>query len=284
MLRSACLFLSLTAFLLAGCDRQEGRDANDILLAEAASRQLWLSEVRHMVHESATPQDSAMTIRAYVEHWVREQLLMAKAEENIPPDLDLGKLVEDYRSSLILNNYERRLMETRLDSSVAEDELLSFYEANQEQYLLERPIARFHFLKLPKDNPSMQEVDRWWNKADEESLAKLRVFAERHATASSLDDSLWLDLGAIAEMAWPAVSNTASLAAGRDVRYQDTDHRYWLQILEVKASLEAAPLAYIREQATRAILHQRQVELIERTKEQLYQIAIRKNQVKIHTR
>lgn len=284
MLRAVGLALLLAPFLLAGCDHREGRKADDILLAEAGSRELWLSDVAHMVHESATPQDSALTIRAYVEHWVREQLLMAKAEENVPPDLDLDRLVEDYRSSLIRNNYERRLLETRLDSSVSEQELIAFYEENQEQYLLEKPIARFHFLKVRQDNPSMQEVDRWWNKADRTSMENLRAFSTRHAVASSLDDSLWLDLGAIAEMAWPAVSNPGSLAAGREVRYQDPDHRYWLRVLEVKASLEVAPLAYIREQATRAILHRRQVELIERTKEQLYQIAIRKNQVKIHAR
>lgn len=284
MFRAVCVTLFLTPFLLAGCDHQEARRSDDLLLAEAGSRELWLSDVEHLVHESATPQDSALTIRAYVDHWVREQLLMAKAEENVPPDLNLDQLVEDYRSSLIRNNYERRLMETRLDSSVSEQELIAFYEENQEQYLLEKPIARFHFLKVRQDDPSMQQIDRWWSKAEGSSMQSLRAFASKHAVASSLDDSLWLDLGAIADMAWPAISNPGSLAEGREVRYQDPDHRYWLRVLEVKASLEVAPLAYIREQATRAILHRRQVELIERTKEQLYQVAIRKNQVKINTR
>ena len=68
-----------------------------------------------MIYDGVSPEDSTLIINAYVERWVREQLLMQKAEENIPKDLNLNKLVNDYRESLILNNYERLLIESLLE-------------------------------------------------------------------------------------------------------------------------------------------------------------------------
>lgn len=107
-----------------------------------------------------------------------------KAEQNIPVNLNVDKLVEDYRSSLILNNYERLLMESQLDSTISDQDLIQFYEANKEQYILEKPIARIVFVKLRPDSPNQQQALAWWNDLEKENLRRLRSYADRHAAQS----------------------------------------------------------------------------------------------------
>lgn len=270
---------------LAGCDRKEGRDqADDILLAEVYDRKLYLEEVRNMIHEDMDHADSVRVLQAYVARWVRDQLLLAKAEENVPRDINLEKLVQDYRSSLVLNLYERRLMETQLDSAVSEQELLSWYEANKEQYLLEKPIVLIQFVRLRADSPNLQQALSWWNNPTKDHLGKLEHYANRHGGVALLQDSLWKGQDEIIQLVSPAVINENSLRPGKEVRYDDGDFHYLLKVLDTRSTLEVAPMAYIRDQATRAIMLQRQIALIDSVKEKLFEMELRKNNVRIHTR
>jgi hypothetical protein len=284
MIRYAVVFLCFISSVVSSC-KNDAMDNNEekILLAEVESKKLFLEDVRNMIHEDASPQDSALIVNAYVDRWVRDQLLMAKAEQNIPVNLNVDKLVADYRSSLILNNYERLLMESQLDSTISDQDLIQFYEANKEQYILEKPIARIVFVKLRPDSPNQQQALAWWNDLEKENLRRLRSYADRHAAQSFLEDTAWIDMASIMDMVPSTMVSESSLKEGKEVRYQDGDYLYLLKVLEVRRTTEVAPLPYIRDQATRAILHKRQIALIERTKDQLYDVAIRKNNVKIYT-
>lgn len=51
-----------------------------------------------------------------------------EAEVNLPPDLNIDKLVRTYRASLITHNYEVALAEQLLDSTISQAELNDFYE------------------------------------------------------------------------------------------------------------------------------------------------------------
>lgn len=271
--------------MISACQYTEEPDrSEDQLLAEVYSRQLYYSDMASMIYDGVTPEDSTLIVNAYVERWVREQLLMQKAEENIPKDLNLNKLVNDYRESLILNNYERLLIESQLDSTVTSQQLTEFYEANKDQYHLEKPIAHILFLQIKDDRPNLDHALNWWNDPDPENLKRLNRYAKRYAEKAMLADSTWIPLEDVVHMLPPGVMSESSATPGKEIRFKDQDVNYLLKIRDIRSTLEIAPLAYIRDQATRAILHRRQIDLINRVKEQLYELEIRKNNVKVYTR
>ena len=61
----------------------------------------------------------------------------------------------------------------------------------------------------------------------------------------------------------------------------DGDYVYLLHTLEAYQAQEVAPLAYIREQAARYILHQRELALLDSMKQEIYDRDIRDERVKI---
>lgn len=274
-----CLAL---AFSFLGCRFQNTEEKEDVILAKVYNKSLYLSDIDNMIHEGMTEQDSLRVIRAYIERWVRDQLLLQKAEQNIPRDLNVDKLVQEYRSSLILNNYERMLMQSQLDSTISERELIAFYEANKEQYILEKPIARLRFLKFRKDIPQLDQAIKWWNDPTGDNERKLHRFSDRHAVIQILQDTTWLNFDQVMQLFSSDIVNINNLSAGKSFQYADEDYVYLLHILEIRSTLEVAPLGYIREQATRAIMHQREIALLEKVKENLYALEIKKNNVKIY--
>lgn len=270
---------------MTACSSREGAGfEDDVLLAEVFERKLYLGDVKSLLYEGVTSQDSVLIVSAYVERWVRDQLLMQKAEENIPDDLNINELVNDYRESLILNNYERLLMETQLDSSISETELATFYEANKDQYHLEKPIANILFLQIHDDRPKLDHALTWWDDPTPENLKKLTRYASQYADRYILADSTWMPHEEIEQMLPPGILSQGSIRVGKEIRFKDQDVDYLLKIRDIRSTLEIAPLAYIRDQATRAILHRRQIDLINQVKDQLYELEIRKNNVKVYTR
>ena len=159
--RILSLLVIAVAFLACSAAPEEKKD--DRLLARVSNKTLYLSELEGLFPPSTSTADSSLIINAYVNRWIREAILLNEAERNIPKDLNIDKLVRDYRASLIRSNYENILVKQLLDSTITQAELIDFYEKNKEQYQLETPILRCYFIKVPLPVPEADKPREWWN-------------------------------------------------------------------------------------------------------------------------
>jgi hypothetical protein len=75
----------------------------------------------------------------------------------------------------------------------------------------------------------------------------------------------------------------ALIRSNRSIIREDLDYLYLLYPLEVYHEQDIAPLARIREQAARFILHQRELELLEQIKKEIYDRDIQNDRVKMYT-
>lgn len=257
---------------------------NDTLLAEVYTEKLMLSELLPLISHNHTtsPEDSAAQVRNFVESWVREELLLYEAARNLPADINIDKLIQDYRESLLLSNYENVLVKTLLDTVVTESELRTYYARNKEQYQLEDPILRCHYIKLPRAIPEREKFLRLWNTTLPDEAAELRNYAQTHAADYLLQDSSWYRLPDIERLLPPRVLYSYHLTPGRVSRFSDQQYEYHLRVIHFVTTRESAPLSYVREQAKRYILHKRKIELLEKIKADIYQREISGQNVKIH--
>lgn len=276
------LVLIIVVSFLSGC-QPSSQSENDRLLARVHNKSLHISELEGMFPEGTSKQDSSLIINAYVERWIREALLLTEAERNIPKDLNIDKLVRDYRASLIRNNYERILIEELLDSTVTQAELKDFYEKNKEQYQLEVPILRAHYVKVPLTVPNESEIRQLWNSKDTTDLAKLENFCEQYDFVHQLEDSTWYRIDDISATFPSGTLTSDNINSKREFIQKDNNYLYFFRALEVKNSKEIAPLAFIEGQAKKVILHQRRLKLLEDKKEDMYELELRRNNIEIFT-
>ncbi len=275
--------ISGLALLLGACMPVAEEDAEDRLLAKVHNKSLFLSELDGMFPEGTSRRDSALIVDAYVERWIRETLLLHEAERNIPKDLNIDKLVRDYRASLIRHNYEQILVEKLLDSNISKKELNAFYEKNKEQYQLETPIMRCYFIKVPLPVPEAEELRRMWNSRDTADYRRLVDYCNRYAEAHFLEDSTWLDVDNIALEMPKGTLTTDNVSAKKDFSQRDGDYQYYLRVFEVKNRKEIAPLAYIEGQARKVLLRNQKSKLLEDIKEEMYELEMRRNNIHVYT-
>ena len=161
-MRLIFLGVAIVALCFGSCGNKKNEDGSRVL-AKVADRELRMSDLEGMFPEGTSKTDSATIMTAFVSRWVKDNLVMQEAEKNIPADVNIDKLVREYRSSLILNTYQQTLMSNSLDTAVSDQELRSFYETNKELYTLETPIMRCLFVKVPNTAPNIKDFEKWWD-------------------------------------------------------------------------------------------------------------------------
>ncbi len=276
--------MGLIILLLLACDLRN--NGQDVLLAQVFGKRLYASEVRNIIPEGSSPEDSILAQNAYIERWIKESVLMHEAEKNIPADLEIDQLARDYKASLILHQFEKTIVESSLDTVIEEAELNAYYEANKSQYLLESTIVRCHFVKVSADvsEDAIKEFEQAWKSESEDRYATLLELCNAYATNYFLSDSIWYKLDLIQQEMPPGSINDKAIRNNEVFQLSNDDYYYFLKILEIKDKKEIAPLAYIQEQATKVILHKRKIELLDKLRDDLYERASSRNGIKLFTK
>ena len=266
------VFLTLTVIIFASCQSGDEAEGDDRLLAQVGNKSLHLSEMEGMFPGQLSSSDSLTIIESFVGRWVREAAILHEAERNIPPDLNINKLVRDYRASLVQSNYEKILVEQKLDSMVTKEELEAFYEENKLLYELEKPIVRCQFIKVPNPTPELEQLRTLWSEAEESTkIADLKQYCDQYAEVALLEDSLWYAVEDIAAQLPEGTLTVGNIGSKREFTQRDEQHQYYFRLFELKNRKEIAPLSYVEDQARKVILHKRKLQLVEQVKEDIYQ-------------
>lgn len=273
--------LLLLLLLLSGCGHSADQQAHadDKLLARVYDKNLYASDLQDAVPPGATRDDSMLLVNAYVQRWMRDQLLMYEAERNIPKDIDIDQLVRDYRASLVRFNFEEKIIAEKLDSTVSESELQAYYENNKEQFQLENTILQCQLLKFPLNAPQT-ELNKLWNSRNPADETRLQALAKQWSALALLDRRKWYKIDEIAALLPKGTLTADNVGSRREGTLSDGGYRYYYRVLETVRGKETAPLDYVREQASKVILHKRKQQVLEKWKEDLYQKELKRENVK----
>jgi hypothetical protein len=96
-----------------------------------------------------------------------------------------------------------------------------------------------------------------------------------------LVDSTWHRAERIALELPKGTINPEELSSGEYTR-KDDNFSYFLKILKVKNKRDQAPFEFIRDQASKFILHQRKQKLIEDKREEVFKRELQANNVQIY--
>lgn len=278
-LKHFIIWLAIGFFsLVSGCD-DGSEDVGDPLLARVHSKELRLSELEGMFPQNANAQDSSVIIQAFVNRWVKDAVIQWESERNLPGDLNIDRLVRDYRASLVRSTYEKVLVESKMDTTVTAEELEAYYEQNKSQYQLEKPIVRCYFIKVPYPTPEAEQLRQLWDNGAVNDTTALRDYCRRFAEVSLLKEEAWYSLDEVAGQFPEGTLTTENVSSKREFTQQDGQYRYYFRLFEIKKRLEIAPLSYVEDQARRVILHTRSRGVLEEAREEIFDRELRRNNV-----
>jgi hypothetical protein len=273
--------LGCLVFLAYSCSEDIQTNNGDFLLARVYNKSLNIKDLEGMFPPGTSAYDSSLITNAYTQRWVREAVLLYEAENNLPKDLNIDRLVRDYRSSLVRNNYEQVLLEQLMETEISTSELANFYDKNKIQYQLDNPIVKAYIVVVPKIISVRDSLKYLWKNATDVNLARLKNICEEYELAHILDGSKWNEWENLAIYLPRNIGFEEFSRKGKDFSIQDGEFDVWVKILDSKKPQEIPPIEYVEDQLKRMLLLSRKTRLLEEKKEDMFDIAERKGQIEI---
>lgn len=270
----------LSSLLLLWSCSKEVENVTEEPLATVFGKSLYPSDIQGIVGQGVSSKDSSILVRSFIENWAKEQLIIAIAEQNIPDDLDVDRLVEDYRLSLIRHSYEQKLVEQRLDSLVTDNEIRRYYESALDQYQLDKTIVQGKFVKLSKQAPKQDTLKKWWKNLEPNKQA-MSDYCRMYADKFVLEDSIWIDVDYLAAEFPISSLKTGAITGGLNVIASDEEYNYYINVDKVVRQGQIAPLSYVKNKIIKVILRKRKFELLDNMTEELYKRELDKKNVVI---
>jgi len=274
-------FWGLFVFTLISCTSEAPSEVQDPVLAQVFNKTLVLSDIDGIVDPTNNKEDSLHLIQSFVDRWVREAILMHEAEKHVSQDMDLDQLVRDYRSSLVLNNFEQNLFKSELDTVITDSDVEHYFNANKEQFRLSYDIVRYFLIKLPENSQNVDAVTQWWSEKERALLPDIKEALRAERAYFALNQLQWHSLQSLKKQL--PKKRAQSLSSSLDDVLTNNNYLYFLKIFEIRKKGDLPPISFVRDQVEKIILHSRKMKLIEDKKAALYQKEINTENVKIFT-
>lgn len=161
----------LALFLLVSCGDKKQPVADENYLVRVGNARLTAADLHSSIPAGLSPDDSSRYVKVYVKDWIDAHLISDIAAAEIDMT-EIDRLTEEYRKKLVLLEYRRRLFNSYADS-ISEDTLKAYYEAHKGDFVLERPLIRGTYLKVPSDAANMKIIKRLYKSDNPDDIDRL---------------------------------------------------------------------------------------------------------------
>ena len=268
--------------LVSSCSLFQGDD--DILLARLGDSYLYKSEIESIVSADLSPADSMAIVNQFINDWAKKELLLQKAVLNIDESsLQIDKLVNDYRKSLLIHAYEQELIRQSIDTLLDDASILDYYDLHKEDYRLKENVGQFVYLRLSKMAPNIDELETWIFDADTVDVDLLEEYSHQYAKRFYYNPEEWLAVEDIlSELPQENRLSSDKLLKENTIRISDSLDLYLLRIMDYRMQDDYAPLSYVKDEIKSILLNKKKLKTIERIQDKLLEDAVQSHQFEIY--
>lgn len=279
------LRISLLALLVVhfgACNKQQKK--NEEVLAEFKGKMLYRTDIPEDIWNKFREGDSTGLLKSYIDKWLENQVLVDAAEVALSEsEKDKEKLIEDYRNSLLIYEYEQKLMREKIDTTVTEEEIKAFYEENLSTFQLRKNIVKIKYIKVNKQKADVPKLRKWMQNPSDQNDLSLISFAEKEADNFYLDSN-WLYLDDIAKEI-PLDANYDQqrfLSNNKFVQLEENNTLYLLYIIDFRIKNAISPIEFEKDKIRDIIIHKRRLDMLKNNTKSIFEKALNSGDIKYH--
>ena len=278
------LTIFFCVFTLTSCDYiklHEKDTTTSKIIAIVNTDKLFKEDLKDFLPRNISREDSLILVKSFIQDWaVKKLLLDAAANNNSQESLkSINNLVQDYKESLLINNFKEALIKQQLDTIISDDEVEAYYLINNENFKLNEVLVKSKYLYFDASVINKKEIVKFFKSEEIEDAEEL----ERQQLSFKmyqLNDSIWTELDKI--LLKLPFSKENLLKKSKFIQKQDSLGLYLVAIKDVLRRNDIAPLSYIKPTIKEMILHKRKIELIRNIEKIIVRDATKNNNFKIY--
>jgi len=277
----ALVFVSL---LILGCEFFEQSDDRKVVVRVNDSY-LYEEDIVALINEDTSPEDSSIIVSNYITRWATQQLLIDRAELNLPESQqnEFNGLVRNYKNELYTNAYTDAVVSRDLDTSLNRTEIEKYYEQNKENFILNEDLVKLRYIYLAKNSNNIDEIKKKLSQFDKKDQQELEDIALQFKNYS-MNDSVWVKTKSVYNKIGPlSVEDRSSLLKKANfMELEDSLNVYLVYVNDVLSRNEQAPLEYASATIRQILLNKRKQVLIKELEKDITKDAIKNNEFEIY--
>ncbi len=254
-------------------------------IAEVGNKVLYVSDLIQLQLPQYSKEDSIKLVQGFINNWIRQELLVQKAEMEQSIDLvEIEEKIKTLKNQLLIYEFQKNITEKEFKQKVSEEEILEYYNNNKNNFELKQNIIKGRFIKVSNTMPYIEDVREWIKGNDQNAKDELKSYCIQFADSYFLNDSTWINFNDVVKNSpFKNLNDEISfLKTTKFTEETDSSHIYFLLIKDFKVERETSPIEFYHNQIEKTILNKHKQNFFNEYKENLYQEALKNNGFKIH--
>ena len=276
-------YIILLSTILVSCDYFK-KETEKNAIARVNDKYLYEEDIKQLVNENTSPEDSTLIVNSYINRWATQQLLIGQANINLTPeDLErYDKLVNEYKTDLLTEAYKNVIVDKQLDSVITDQEYKSYYEENKENFKQKDMLVKMRYVQIPLEYDGLPALKEKLNRYNEKDRTALHSHNYQFIT-SNFNDSVWIRKDVLLKVL-PVIKESSDqvLKKSNFSQLQDSLGVYLVKIENVLNPNDTAPFSYVKPTLKQIILNKRKLELIKKLEKDITKDAIETNNFEIY--
>ena len=246
-------------------------------IARVYEKYLYEGDIAGIGKGAAKPEDSIQAVKNYIDSWVRHNLILHYAEDNLSEkNSDLEKQLTDYKESLTIFYYEKELIKQKLDTVVSEQDIDEYYKKYIDNFELKTAVSKMRYVMFLKTlKVKTDSAVGWMKKQNEINQSKLQNFCIDHAVKFEITDSAWFSIDELNSILPLNENNLDNAPFNKSFQsMSDSTYQYLVSFDDFKLKGNAAPIQYVRKDIINIILNKRKLAYLSQVHNSIYDDAL----------
>ena len=283
-LKTKILYLLPVFYLLVSCDFFKETD-DRIPIARVHETYLYEEDVKDLLKDGMSVQDSTMVVSSYINDWAKEQLLVRGAKRNLTEAKQevFNKLALEYKNELYTKAYLEALVAKNLDTVITLEEAEAYYNKNKQVFRLNEDLIKLRYINLEENRLDLKELEQKFKRFNNEDKKELDSISIQFKSYS-LKDSVWVKVDQVVDKI-PAITTenkSELLKISNFIQLKDSVGLYLVHINDVLLRSNTAPLEYVKPTIDKIVINKRKLELIKELEKDITKDAIKNKKFEIY--
>lgn len=257
---------------------------NEKPIARAYGNYLYKSDMQGLIPPGTSPEDSSLLAKSYIELWMKKKAVVNKAEFNLTEtQKDIQNLLDEYRTSLLTYEYEKQMVEQKLDTVLSESEVQTYYYQYKQDFLLQDPIVKGVYFRILKNSTRLREFRDLAHSYGDLAYKRLVDLGAQVADYTDSFEESWLSFPLLMQKMPGTVPDTRQfLQRYKYLEAEDDRYFHFARIIDYKLPGESAPLEYVKQEIRDVLLNKRKMDFLKQLEESIYNEAVIQNDVEVY--
>ncbi len=274
------VLLPMVLCVLSSCDFVSSLVRRDKVVAEVMGKKLTEEELyRNLDLTGLSSSDSAGAIDLYVRDWASSNLMYELARDEFSGNKEIDSLVESYRQSLYVYEYELRLIKEHLSTQITDDQLFSYYKENSSLFYLQEPLLKGVALTVLNKSPDYQVIKLLMESPSDGNMDMIESYSVKNAAKFDHFMNTW-NLFSEVQKRCPLPIHEVDFK--RKTLYTETDsvRTVFLYVSECVSAGDMQPFEFAKSRIRSILTEQRKTGYLRSYRNELYERGVSNGSVK----